>query len=309
MNNIDLKLLMVMHELQKTRSVSQSAANLHLTRSAVSMSLARLREHFRDPLFVRTSKGMEPTPQATALIDILNKAENLLHMALEHHLVFDPAVSDRMFQISVRDVGQLRLLPRLMKRLREIAPSVRLETRNISAETPKLLESGEVDLAVGFISPMGAGFCQQTLFKDRFVCAVSASHPRIKTKLTLEQLQQEPHLVVSTSGTGHLVIERAIMARGLRRNVGLRLANFLGVDFIIAETDFLGLLPEHVGEIMAISGRVRLFPLPFESPAYRITQNWHERYSHDPANVWLRHLVADMFMTKAGLPGRRETSG
>ncbi len=309
MNNIDLKLLMVMHELQKTRSVSQAAANLHLTRSAVSMSLARLREHFRDPLFVRTSRGMEPTPHAIALIDILNKAENLLHMALGHHLVFDPAVSDRVFRICVRDVGQLRLLPRLMKRVREVAPSICLETRNISEDTPKWLESGEVDLAVGFISPMGAGFCQQTLFKDRFICAASANHPRVKDKLTIERLQEEPHLVVSTSGTGHLVIERAMMARGLHRSVGLRLASFLGVDAILAETDFLGFLPEQVALVMASTGKIRLFTLPFESPAYRITQNWHERYSHDPANIWLRHMVADMCMMKAEQPARRETSG
>ena len=305
MNNIDLKLLAVISELHKTRSVSHAAENLDLSQSAVSMSLAKLRGHFCDPLFVRTSSGMEPTPHATELINLLKKAEDLLQMALEHHVVFDPAVSDRMFHICSRDIGQLRLLPQLMKRLRELAPSVRIEIRNISEKTPKMLESGEVDLAVGFIPPMGAGFCQQTLFKERYVCALSTKHPRIKTELTLQQFQEETHLVVSTSGTGHLVVERTMMAKGIRRKIGLRVPSFLGVDAIIANTDFLMLLPEQMGLIMANSGNIRLFQLPFASPTYRVMQNWHERYSRDPANKWLRRVVAEVFMAKGDPTVRR----
>jgi DNA-binding transcriptional LysR family regulator len=301
MDNIDLKLLRVMNDLEKTRSVSQTAANLNLARSAVSMSLAKLREHYRDPLFVRTSNGMEPTPEAKGLIDVFQKAEQLLQGALRYQVQFDPAVSDRVFDICSRDIGQLRLLPRLMKRLREIAPSARFEIRNISEDTPKWLESGEVDLAVGFISPMGAGFYQQTLFKDRFICAASAEHPRLKDKLTLEQFQEEMHLVVSTTGTGHAVVERAMMSRRIRRKIGLRLASFFGVDAIIANTDFLMLLPEQMGIIMASTGKIRLFQLPFPSPGYRVTQNWHERYSQDPANMWLRRTVAEVFMKQKEL--------
>jgi len=298
MNNIDLKLLAVISELHKTRSVSHAAENLDLSQSAISMSLAKLREHFRDPLFVRTSTGMEPTPHATDLINILKKAEDLLQMALEHHVVFEPAVSDRMFHICSRDIGQLRLLPDLMKRLRELAPSVRIEIRNISENTSKLLESGEVDLAVGFISPMGAGFCQQTLFKERYVCALSARHPRIRNEITLQQFQEETHLVVLTSGTGHVVVERAMATKGIRRKIGLRVPSFLGVDAIIANTDFLMLLPEQMGLLMAKTGDIRLLQLPFSAPSYRVMQHWHERYSRDPANKWLRGVVAEVFMQK-----------
>ncbi|HJT86412.1 MAG TPA: LysR family transcriptional regulator [Bryobacteraceae bacterium] len=308
MNNIDLKLLAVINELYKTRSVSHAAMNLDLSQSAVSMSLAKLREHFRDPLFVRTSGGMEPTPHANELINVLKEAEGLLQMALDHRVTFDPAVSDRMFHICSRDIGQLRLLPLLMRRLRELAPAVRVEIRGISENTPKLLESGEVDLVVGFMPRMGAGFCQQTLFKERYVCAVSAGHPRIRNELTLPQFQQEVHLQVNTSGTGHVVVERAMMNKGIRRKIGLRVPSFLGVDAIIANTDLMLLLPEKMGLIMAKSGNIRLFPLPFSVPSYRVMQHWHERYSRDPANQWLRSVVAEVFMTKPERPagGRRK---
>lgn len=298
MTNIDLKLLAVINELHRTRSVSQAAQNLDLSQSAISMSLAKLREHFRDPLFVRTSAGMEPTPHATELINILKKAEDLLQMALEHHVVFEPAVSDRTFHLSSRDIGQVRLLPPLMKRLNEIAPSVRIDLRSISENTPRLLESGEVDLAVGFIAPMGAGFCQQTLFTERYVCVARVGHLRIGKNLTLEQYQHEAHLQLTTSGTGHGMVEKAVEAQGIRRKIGLRVPSLLGVDSIIANTDFLMLLPEQMGLIMAKSGAIKVLQLPFEAPTYKVMQHWHERYSGDPANKWLRGVVAALFLNQ-----------
>ncbi|MGA2715121.1 MAG: LysR family transcriptional regulator [Bryobacteraceae bacterium] len=306
MINIDLKLLAVINEIHRTRSVSHAAENLELSQSAVSMSLAKLRNHFRDPLFVRTSTGMEPTPHATELMNIFKEAEGLLRLALEHHVVFDPSISDRFFHVASRDIGQMRLLPPVMKRLRDVAPAVRIDMRNISEDTPKLLESGGLDLAVGFIPPMGAGFCHQTLFTERYVCVAREGHPRIKQELTLEQFRSEVHIVVTTSGTGHGVVERLIAAKSIRRKIGLRVPSFLGVDAIIASTDFLMILPRNMALIMAKSGGIKLLQLPFESPTYRVMQHWHERYSHDPSNRWLRGILADLFLEKQEIPARRE---
>ena len=115
MTNIDLKLLAVIGELHRTRSVSQAAERLALSQSTISMSLAKLRKHFNDPLFVRTSAGMEPTPHATELIRVLEKAEILLQSALDHHVVFDPLASNRVFRVQSTDIAQVTLLPKLMQ--------------------------------------------------------------------------------------------------------------------------------------------------------------------------------------------------
>jgi DNA-binding transcriptional LysR family regulator len=307
MNNIDLKLLAVINELHKTGSVSQAAENLDVSQSAISMSLAKLREHFRDPLFVKTSTGMAPTPHAMELIDILKRAETLLQMALGHHVVFDPATSERVFHIACRDISQLRLLPSLMKRLKDTAPLVSIELRSIAENTSKLLESGDLDIAIGFIPAMGAGFCHQTLFKERYVCVARDGHPRIKEHLTLEQYQNENHLVVTTTGTGHAMVERAIKLKGIRRRIGLRVPSFLGVDSIIANTDLIMILPEQMGLIMAASAGIRLLQLPFEVSMYPIMQHWHERYSLDPGNKWLRNQVADVFANRGFNPDAAET--
>ena len=297
MTNIDLKLLAVVTELHKTRSVSQTAENLDLSQSSISMSLAKLRKHFNDPLFVRTSSGMDPTPHAVELIGLLKNAEDLLQTALDLHLVFDPMTSERRFNLYSTDIAQVTLMPRLMQRLGSVAPNVGINLRRLSEATPKLLESGEADLAVGFVLPMGAGFCQQRLFKERFVCALRKDHPRVDDTLDLEEFQNETHLAITTCGTGHGVIEKALEAKNIRRRVGLTVPSFLGITSIITTLDYLTILPEQLGRHLARVGNVKLLPLPFNIPNYYIMQHWHERYTQDPASKWLRSVVANLFLS------------
>lgn len=299
MKNIDLRLLSVISELQRTGSVSHTAENLGLSQSAVSMSLARLRRHFNDPLFVRTSKGMEPTSYAADLIVELKKAADILEGAIERRLHFDPSTSDRMFHVCSTDIAQFTILPPLVKRLASVAPSVRIDLRSITEEAPRLLESGEADLAIGLIPQMGAGFCQQKLFASRFVCAVRTDHPRIKDKLTLEQFQSESHVSVTMLGTGYHSLERTLESQKIRRNIAMRVPSFLGVAGIISDTDYLVIVPQRLGRMLCEDRRMRLLPLPFPLPGYYVTQNWHERYTHDPAQQWFRNVLVRLFREEA----------
>jgi len=295
--NIDLKLLAVVTELHKTRSVSQTAENLDLSQSAISMSLAKLRKLFNDPLFVRTSSGMNPTPHAVELIGLLKNAEDILQTALDLHVVFDPMRSERCFNLYSSDIAQVTLMPRLMQRLKSIAPNVGIDLRRLSDATPKQLESGEADLAVGFVLPLGAGFCQQRLFKERFVCVARKDHPRVGDAISIEEFQDETHLAMTTCGTGHGVFEKALEARGIRRRVGLTVPSFLGITSIITTLDFLAVLPEQLARHLARVGNIKMLPLPFNVPSYYIMQHWHERYTQDPASKWLRSVVANLFLS------------
>ena len=295
MTNVDLKLLTIVAELFRTRSVSQTAENLALSQSTVSMHLATLRKHFNDPLFVKTSNGMEPTPHITELMELIEKSKDLLQAVLEHHVVFDPATSDRMFRLCSTDIAKITMMPKLLLRIHEAAPSIRIELRSMSANTDRLLESGELDLAVGFISSLGAGFCQQKLFKETFVCAVRADHPRIKSTLTLAQFATEIHLAVTTSGTGHDIIERTLEAKRIDRRIAMRVDGFLGISSIIAATDCIVVVPRQLGQYLTKQARIKMLPLPFEVPTYFVMQHWHERYTHDAANKWLRGLFSELF--------------
>ncbi|MCU1340230.1 MAG: bacterial regulatory helix-turn-helix, lysR family protein [Bryobacterales bacterium] len=295
MTNIDLKLLAVVNELHRTRSVSQAAENLDLSQSAISMSLAKLRKHFNDPLFVRTSHGMDPTPHAVELINLLKNAEDILQTALDLHVVFDPLSSDRRFNVYSTDIAQVTLMPRLMQRLKKVAPNIGIDLRRISEVTPRLLETGEADLALGFILPMGAGFCQQRLFKEKFVCALRRDHPRVGDVLTIDGFQDETHLAITTCGTGHGVVDKVLQGKNIRRKIGLFVPSFLGIASIITTLDYLTIVPEQLAAHLASSGNIKVLPLPFSVPSYFIMQHWHERYTHDPASRWLRSVMADLF--------------
>jgi len=295
--NIDLKLLAVVTELHKTKSVSQTAENLDLSQSAISMSLAKLRKLFNDPLFVRTSSGMNPTPHAVELIGLLKNAEDILQAAFDLHVVFDPMRSERRFNMYSSDIAQVTLMPRLMQRLKSIAPNVGIDLRRLSEATSKQLESGDADLAVGFIMPLGAGFCQQRLFKERFVCVARKDHPRIGDTIDIEEFQDETHLAITTSGTGHGVVEKALEAKNIRRRVGLSVPGFLGIASILTTLDYLAVLPEQLACHLARTGNIKVLPLPFNVPSYYIMQHWHERYTQDPASKWLRSVVANLFLS------------
>jgi DNA-binding transcriptional LysR family regulator len=302
LKNIDLRLVSLIVELNRTRSVSAAAQKLSLSQSTVSMALARLRRHFDDPLFVRTSIGMEPTPRGAELIEVMKSAEFYMHQVLEHRSVFDPMKSTHVFQLCSTDIAQLTLLPTLMKRLQRSGPSLSVTLRNISGRTHTELESGEVDLAVGFIPARGAGFCGQRLFQDRFICALRSDHPRVDKTLTVDQFERESHVAVTTSGTGHGVVEETIETKRIRREVGLRVTSFTGLGPILANTDLIAILPEQLGRFFAQAGRIKLLELPFDIPPYHIYQLWHERLRHDPANRWFRRLIAELFMTRKEAP-------
>ncbi len=299
LKNIDLRLVSLVTELNRTRSVSAAAQKLSLSQSTVSMALARLRKHYGDPLFVRTSIGMEPTPRGAELIEVMKSAEFYMHQALEHRSVFDPMKSDHVFQLCSTDIAQLTLLPTLLKRLRRTGPSMSVTLINISDRTNAQLESGEAELAVGFVPPKGAGFCGQRLFQDRFVCALRADHPKIGTELTVEQFERECHVAVTTSGTGHSIVEETIQAKHIRREVGLRVHSFIGLGPILANTDLIAILPEQLGTFFAQAGKIKLVEVPFDIPPYYIYQMWHERLRHDAANRWFRKVIAELFMHKA----------
>ena len=302
LKNIDLRLVSLIVELNRTRSVSAAAQRLSLSQSTVSMALAKLRRHFDDPLFVRTSAGMEPTPRGAELIEVMKSAEYYMHQVLEHRSVFDPLKSTHVFQLCSTDIAQLTLLPTLMNRLRHSGPSMSVTLQNISGRMHAQLESGEVDLAVGFISARGAGFCGQRLFQDRFVCALRSDHPRVDQTLTVAQFERESHVAVTTSGTGHSMVEETIETKHIRREVGLRVTSFTGLGPLLANTDLLAILPEQLGVFFAQAGRIKLLELPFDIPPYDIYQLWHERLHHDPANRWFRRLIAGLFMIRKDAP-------
>jgi len=179
--------------------------------------------------------------------------------------------------------------------LRAIAPGIHLEISRISPASPAELADGTVDLAVGFMPHLEAGFYQQKLFDQHFVCLVAHTHPRVGASLTVENLRQEGHVRVRTSGTGHAIVDKILAREGIERNVVLNLPSFLGVASIVAQTELLAIVPLRYASVVAGSEAVRFLEIPVDLPSYQVKQHWHERYHADVSNRWLRQVIAALF--------------
>ncbi len=291
----DARLLRMFDLLYKTRSVTRTAEQMGQTQPVVSIWLARLRRQLGDPLFVRTPAGMHPTPRADDLIGTARAALHSLKQLAAEAPAFDPLTATRNFCICMTDSGHITMLPAILARVRKLAPGVRLETAGIGADTAEALQSGTADLAIGLIPELEAGFYQQALFSQDWVCVMQSPHPRIGRTLSLKRYCSEPHLSISQA-VGQQLLDAALKSAGIRRNVILDLPGFLGVSGILSSTDLIATLPRRIGERLAAIGNLQTCRCPVPIPSFTVRQHWHTRYHNDPGNRWLRTLCAQLFV-------------
>ena len=295
MAKFDIELLYIFDEIFKTRNVTKASENLGLPQSTVSIGLGKLRSHFNDRLFSRTSNGMEPTPRAQLAIQDVRGCIASLEGALASQAVFDPLASEREFRICMTDISEVVLLPTLLNYLKQAGPGIKVDVSKISPETPKNLESGVVDLAVGFMPHLEAGFYQKKLFDQNFICLVAKEHPRIRNRLSRAMFINEGHIQIKSSGTGHSIVDKTLAEEGVERQIVLQLPSFLGVARIVAQTEYIVTVPARYGLAMADQESIKMLPPPVRLPSFSVKQHWHERFHEDVSNRWIRQVMSKLF--------------
>lgn len=302
--SLDLNLLRVFDAIYTTRSVTVASSTLHLTQPAVSKQLNRLREIFEDPLFVRTMEGMAPTPRAEALAGTVHRALTEVRSAFDSQLGFDPGSSERTFRIYMNDAGQMALLPRVLAVLTSEAPKVNIETvQKPAARTRSMgLESGDVDLAVGYFENFDGSVRCQVLFEEWYVGMVREDHPEIHETLSFEQFLRASHLIYQPAGGGHAsqesFVDKAFWAAGVHRRVAVRLGHAVGISSMVSNTDHLVVIPHRLALACARLVPVRILELPVEIPHFKVAQYWHDRFHADPGNQWLRGLFRRLYASR-----------
>ena len=297
LRDIDLNLLLVFEHMLKEKRVSDVAESLGLSQPAISNALRRLRRLLGDELFLRTPRGMEPTPFASGLAQPVAYAMGALRTALNQQLVFDPATSTRRFTIAMTDIGEIYFTPPLMDLLSRAAPGVTISTvRNTAVNLRDELEAGRVDLAIGLLPQLKTGIFQRRLFLQRYVCLFAQEHPLArKRSLSLKDFSSAEHVLVKAEGTGHGRADDVIAAQGIARPVRLTVPHFVAVGHILRSTRMIATVPERLAQSIAEPFGLVWRPHPVALPEVAINMVWHAKFQRDPANQWLRGILFDKF--------------
>ena len=296
LRELDLNLLLVFNQLLLDRSVSTAAQKLGLTQPAVSNALKRLRTALKDELFLRTSRGMEPTPYALHLAEPVVYALNALQTALSTRDSFDPLTSTRNFQLAMNDIGEMYFMPALMGALSKVAPQVRVSTVRPNAGNLKEdMESGTADLALGLMPNLQSGFFQRRLFRHKYVCVFRKDHPVARSPMTLAQFSALEHVGVIAANTGHDEVDGLLERAGIQRKMKLVVPHFIAVGHILQSTDLISTLPERFAQRCEAPFGLVTSPHPARLPDIAINLFWHAKFNRDPANMWMRQLFVELF--------------
>lgn len=299
---LDVKLLRFFDLLYSTRRLGRTAEQLGQSAPTASIWLQSLRTALQDPLFVRTAGGLQPTPRADAILPAVREALRAIRSISLPPADFEPATADRLFRVCMSDASVMTLLPGLLTYVREHAPGVRLESIKLSPATATELETGEADLAIGYVPELDAGFYQQALFEQGWVCLVNASHPRIGSVLDRKAYMREGHIHI-TYGTGERMLEDALRRARIERRKVLQMPVYLGVPSIVSSSDLIATVPSLTGHTLASNFGLNIFPCPFPVPPFTVKQYWHERYHQDAGNHWLRRVFEELYAERP--PARR----
>jgi DNA-binding transcriptional LysR family regulator len=295
--NLDIRLLRVFSSIYLHRSVSGAARELDMSQPGLSTALMRLRKQLQDPLFTRTTLGMEPTRRARDMIGPIRRILQTVDEELLAPPVFDPATSSKEFRLALSDIGEGIYLPLAIRSIQYAAPSISLRT---VVMPPRQLEeamaAGEVDLAAGFFPDIrGTQVIQRRVGLHSFTSIARVGHPATRGRLTLEQYAQLGHIVVEASGRSQEVFDKFLRQKGIRLKVLLRTPHFMSVPVVVAETDAVATVPQALGDFVRNYGGVQELPLPFVPPTFQVNLFWHRSAQNDPSNVWLRELMISQF--------------
>lgn len=309
MSKPDLNLLVALDVLLEQGSVVGAARKLRLSPSAMSRTLARLREATGDPLLVRAGRALVPTPRALELGGRVGRIVEDAEEVLRPVRAIEPRKLDRTFTLRTSEGFVETFGPRLLARIGDEAPRVRLRFLPKPQKDSEALRSGSVDLETGVVDETtGPELRTQALFRDRLVGVVRAGHPLSRGPVTASRYAKGKHVSVSRVGAGREPIDEALAAQGLEREVVAVLAGGFAAAIALARhSDLVASVPEkHTAKLR---DGMHTFSLPVAIPDFTVSLLFHPRMEADAAHRWLRARVCEVVAAELGAPHRQRAGG
>jgi DNA-binding transcriptional LysR family regulator len=288
----DLNLLFTLDVLLAEGSVARAARRLHLSPSAMSRALARLREVTGDPLLVRAGRGLVASPRAIELRACVSQLVQDAEAALRPANQLDLGQLDRTFTLRASEGFVENFGASLLARVAEEAPGVRLHFLHKLDKSSGPLRDGSVDLETGVVDKaIGPEVRAQALFRDRYVGVVRTGHPLSEGEVTATRYAAAAHVHVSRRDNDKGPIDDALAAFGLKRQIATIVGGFSAALALARSTDLVATVHErHTGNLFA---GMHSFALPLPIAPFTVSLLWHPRLDGDPAHRWLRGCVRD----------------
>lgn len=311
-SQIDLNLLLVLHTVLEAGSAAAAARRLHVTPSAISNSLARLRVLLGDPLVVRSGRGLVATPRARELAPHLRAAIAELGRVLGGPERFDPATTTRAFALALSDAHQICDLPRIAGAFASQLPRANLRIASVDhLEAAGGLGSGDIDAALAPAHPLPPGHHAVDLYQEEGALVVRRGHPAARRPLTPEVWAGlrhiDIHLALGRGGIGNQAADAWLAKRGLRRDIAVTVPSFFAAATVAAHTDYITGMPRRLAEALALATPLAVLTLPGPPMYFPIQLVWHDRTDRDPGARVFRELVIAALATTR--PKRHSRAG
>lgn len=286
-STFDLNLLRVLDALLREQNVSRAADRLALSQPAVSNALSRLRELFGDPLLVRIGRRMQPTLKALALQGPIRAALQQIEQTLGTRAAFDPTHSRKQFRVALTDHLEQVCMPRLLARLSDVAPGIRIDVTHVGPELPTgALDKGELDLAIGYFAEIPARFGRQHWRSETFKVALRRGHPLLGGDLDVNKFMQLRHLQVHGE-PAHDMVDQWLAARGMARQIVYTTPHYLQAAHIAATSDLCVVLPAQLAREFAVLLSLQVLDLPFDVGAFSLELVFVGQHQSESGLNWL----------------------
>ena len=297
---LDLNLLVTLSLLLEECSTTKAAKRLHVSQSAMSKSLARLRDVFEDPLFVRHAKGLTPTPRAVALQKPL--AEHLRQLGqLVAQPGFEPASSTRRFKLASIDGAFHSLLPDYFPSLRQAAPGLTFSFYNWNETSMHALFDGQLDLALMVrenmaVSPYSVEQLPSTIQylsfrEDPMVCLVHHRHPALEAPWDLDNFIRHRHIDMYCERDQQWMLDLRLAEQGLARDISVVVPSLDAAVSITACDEVILSVPQLYARQICQHYPLTILPMPLPLDTLSYILAWHQRFDEDPGHQWLRRHI------------------
>ncbi|SFV09260.1 LysR family transcriptional regulator [Pseudoduganella namucuonensis] len=290
-NKLDLNLLVALDALFSMRSVSRAAEHLHMSQSALSSALGRLREYFDDELLVQVGRQMELTPRAEMLREPVRDVLVRVDTTITATPYFDATLSDREFRIFVSDFSMAVLMPHMLALAQQQGASVRFQLLPQQRHPQHALEQGDADLLVipqEFCSPAHP---TERLFDEGFCCVVWDQSSHARNGLSRDQYIAAGHVVMQPPSTGQSLEALSMKRTGIERRVEVTTYSFLAAPFLVVGTDRVATVHRRMARRLGAALPIALLPMPVPIDGMEQAMQWHKYRSLDPGMMWLRGLL------------------